>query len=154
MIEYKTGNILDDPSDAIVIPVNCVGIMGAGLAKQAKLRWPKMYEEYREACREKLVRPGKVWIWLDGPKLVMCFPTKRHFNDPSRLGDIEIGIEAMHKWVSDVLDLEDDPGSIAVPPLGCGLGGLAWSDVKPLLEAFAERVADVKVVVYEPRGRS
>ena len=151
MIEYKSdGDILNDPSDAIVIPVNCVGVMGAGLALAAAKKWPHTEYIYKRACELRELYEGKViYTWPERKRtpVVVLFPTKRHWRNPSRLEDVESGLADL----ANRLNRKDGVTSISIPALGCGLGGLRWSDVKPLIEAFAERVPEVRVVVYEPR---
>jgi O-acetyl-ADP-ribose deacetylase (regulator of RNase III) len=131
-----TGSILDAQADAIVIPTNCHGVMGAGLALAAAQRWPEIARGYGSACRREPLTIGNLWGgWTHefDQRYIVCLPTKRHWRDPSRLDDVRAGLSALRaladgrRW-----------GSVAVPALGCGLGGLSWSDVRPLVvEAFA-----------------
>lgn len=139
-------NIFDSGCDALVNPVNCVGVMGAGLAAQFKERYPDAYSIYRRDCFNKLVRLGEMHIvWTQG-KHIIHFPTKYHWRDKSKLEDIEAGLEDLTNRLP-----ESNITSIAVPALGCGLGGLKWGDVRPLIEAAAERVPEVKFLIYPPK---
>lgn len=149
----QTGDILDDPSDAIVIPTNTVGVMGKGLALSAAKKWPGLEIGNKDSCEAGDVQPGGHWVWHeydDDSLLIFCVPTKRHWRDKSRIEDVAASLESV---AQRILNWRGNPiRSIAIPPLGCGLGGLRWTDVRPLIEAFAERVPEVKVTVYEPQG--
>ena len=148
-MEFTTGDILRADVEALVNTVNCVGFMGRGIAAQFKRVFPENFRSYEGACRRKEVVPGRMFVFSTGqltnPRYIINFPTKRHWRGKSRLEDIELGLVALVKEVQ-----ERKIGSIAVPPLGCGLGGLDWSEVRPRIErAFAD-VPDVRVVVFEP----
>jgi len=151
MIRSGQGNLLTADVDALVNTVNCVGFMGKGIALQFKQAFPENFKAYEFACHHEQVQPGKMFIHDNGrmfkPRYIINFPTKRHWRGKSKLEDIASGLEAL---VKDVRRLEIE--SIAVPPLGCGLGGLDWRDVKPLIEnAFASLPA-VEVLLFEPKG--
>ena len=142
------GNILDADVDAVVNPVNCVGVMGKGLALQFKTRYPKMFEQYAIACKQGWVKPGTMNTHVvsgDGPRWVINFPTKDHWKSPSKIGYISIGIIGLIRTIHEL-----DITSVAIPPLGCGLGGLSWSDVEPLIRQVAEALPDVKVLIFHP----
>ena len=151
MIEYKHGDILRENAEALVNTVNCVGVMGRGIALQFKKAFPENFKAYANACKEKEVRPGKMFMFDTGhmfnPRYIINFPTKRHWRGKSRMSDIESGLQAL-------ADAAREYGiqSIAVPPLGCGLGGLNWSEVKDRIETYLKPLKDVRVVVFEPRG--
>ncbi len=151
MIEFKSGDILKEPVEAIVNTVNCVGVMGRGIALQFKNIYPQNFKEYAAACKRKEVQPGQMFIVkvsnLTNPKFVINFPTKRHWKGHSRIEDIESGLEALVKEVKEL-----EIRSIAIPPLGCGLGGLNWSEVKPKIEKAMANLENVQVVVFEPAG--
>ncbi|MCD0451181.1 macro domain-containing protein [Actinocorallia sp. API 0066] len=129
MITEKSGNLLLDDADALVNTVNTVGVMGKGLALQFKRAYPDNFEAYRAACARGSVVPGKIFSTrlVDG-RWILNFPTKRHWRERSRLADIESGLVALAK-VIDELGLR----SVAIPPLGCGNGGLEWSVVRALI---------------------
>lgn len=146
-IKYKQGNILNDTSHAIVIPVNTLGIAGAGLAKQWAIRYPQQHKFYADACRDKK-NPFKVGTILPvrtSDRVFICFPTKIAPQRRSDLSWIEDGLYALKRYVST-----RQIKSIAIPALGCGLGGLLWEEVKPLIESHFGKLA-VRVNVYPPR---
>lgn len=151
MIELTSGDILKDDSDAIVNTVNCVGIMGRGIALQFKNAWPENFKAYKAACDREEVQPGRMFIYdteqLAAPRYIVNFPTKRHWKGKSRMQDIDAGLEAL---VRDVARL--GIRSIAIPPLGSGLGGLKWDEVRPRIEAAMQALPDVRVRLYEPKG--
>ncbi len=151
MIELTSGDILKDDSDAIVNTVNCVGIMGRGIALQFKNAWPENFKAYKAACDREEVQPGRMFIYdteqLAAPRYIVNFPTKRHWKGKSRMQDIDAGLEAL---VRDVARL--GIRSIAIPPLGSGLGGLEWDEVRPRIEAAMQALPDVRVRIYEPRA--
>lgn len=151
MIEFTSGDILKDDSEAIVNTVNCVGVMGRGIALQFKNAWPENFEAYVEACRRKEVQPGRMFVFdtqqLGFPRYIINFPTKRHWRGKSRIEDIESGLQAL---VDEVLSRGIQ--SVAVPPLGAGLGGLEWDAVRPRIEAALQALPGVRVRVYEPKG--
>jgi O-acetyl-ADP-ribose deacetylase (regulator of RNase III) len=137
--------------DAIVNTVNCVGVMGKGIALQFKKKWPDNFKLYAEACKSGLVKPGLMFVYdaglLASPKFIINFPTKDHWRGSSR-------IEFIHDGLIDLIAQikAHQITSIAIPPLGCGNGGLDWRDVKPLIEqAFAE-MPEVEVKLFEPTG--
>ncbi|GAB4587633.1 macro domain-containing protein [Nocardia sp. IFM 10818] len=150
MIREEHGDLLRAEADALVNPVNTVGVMGKGLALQFKRAYPEMFRAYERAAKSGQVRVGEMFAWEtgvpDGPRFIVNFPTKRHWRSASRLSDIEAGLADMVA-VIEKLGIR----SIAVPPLGCGLGGLDWGEVAPLIERALGPVADtVDVLVYPP----
>jgi O-acetyl-ADP-ribose deacetylase (regulator of RNase III) len=149
MLESCSGNLLEADVEALVNTVNCVGVMGKGLVLQFKQAFPENFEEYRRACQSGEVEPGQMFIvptgQLTNPRYIINFPTKRHWKNPSRIEDIETGLLALIETVKQL-----GIRSIAVPPLGCGNGGLAWSRVAPLIEAAFAQVPDVRVLIFEP----
>jgi len=151
MIEYTSGDILKDNADALVNTVNCVGVMGRGIALQFKKAFPKNFKEYEEACKQGIVQPGRMFVHETGkmmsPRYIINFPAKRHWRGKSKIEDIEAGLKALVETVR-----EHDIRSIAVPPLGSGLGGLEWEQVRDLIEKAMGPLADVRVIVYEPTG--
>ena len=151
MIEFTTGDILRADAEAMVNTVNCVGIMGRGVALQFKNAFPANFKAYEAACAREEVRPGKMFVFetrdLTGPKFIINFPTKRHWRGKSRMEDIESGLKALVEEVRN-----RGIRSIAVPPLGSGLGGLNWADVRPRIEAALCGVNDLHVIVFEPNS--
>lgn len=153
MIERTKGNILKVDAEALVNTVNCVGYMGKGIALQFKQAFPDNFKAYEKACDKGQVKPGRMFVHETGnifnPRYIINFPTKRHWRGKSRLEDIRLGLIALIEEVKRLRIC-----SVAVPPLGCGLGGLNWKTVRPMIEhAFAE-LPDVRVLLYEPLGTS
>lgn len=151
MIYELTGDILAADVEAIVNPVNCVGIMGAGLALQIRDRFRANFAAYAKACRRGDMIPGRVMVYDRGvgmaPRWVVNFPTKRHWRDPSRIEDIEAGLADLVRAIRD-----RGIGSIAVPALGAGLGGLDWDQVKPRIVSALMPLDGVAVWIFGPRG--
>lgn len=150
MILNTRGNILQCRAEAVVNTVNCVGVMGRGLAAQCKRAYPANFRAYQAACNRRDVVPGRMFVFetghLDNPRFIVNFPTKRHWREPSRLEDIQTGLVALIEEVR-----QRDIKSIAIPALGCGLGGLDWKEVKPLVErAFWTHCHEVLAYVFEP----
>ncbi len=151
MIKLKRGNLLDEKTEALVNTVNCVGVMGKGVALQFKRAFPGNFKQYQKACKNNEIEPGRMFTVatdsLLNPRYIINFPTKRHWRQPSQLNDIKTGLAAL---VEEVQRL--GIRSISIPPLGCGNGGLDWAEVKPLiLEAF-KPLPNVEVIVFEPAG--
>ncbi len=150
MIKYKRGNLLEAEAEALVNTVNCVGIMGKGIALQFKLAFPENFRAYLKACRKGNMKLGKVLVvpteHLTNPRYIINFPTKNHWKSKSRLEDIQTGLLSL---VAEVHRLGIH--SIAVPSLGCGNGGLEWSQVKPLIEEAFSTLPDVEAYVFEPQ---
>lgn len=151
MIEYKTGDILREDVEALVNTVNCVGVMGRGIALQFRKAFPGNFTAYATACERQDVVPGKMFVYetrqLTNPRFIINFPTKRHWRGKSRIEDIEDGLVALIEEIR-IRNIR----SIAIPPLGSGLGGLAWSDVRPRIAAALEKVPEIQVVIFEPGG--
>lgn len=151
MLHLTNGDILQANAEALVNTVNCVGVMGRGIALQFKKAFPENFKVYEAACSRSEVRPGRMLTFdtglLTGPRYVINFPTKRHWKGKSRIEDIDSGLEALVREVQ-----ERGIKSIAVPPLGCGLGGLDWSDVRPRIVKAFEALPFVEVFVFNPAG--
>ena len=134
MITYKTGNILAEAAEALVNTVNCVGIMGRGIALQFKRAFPDNFKAYAARCKRDQMRPGRVFVFETGqilpPRYIINFPTKRHWRGKSRIEDIESGLESLTREIRS-----RGIRSIAIPPLGSGLGGLHWPSVRARMEA-------------------
>jgi O-acetyl-ADP-ribose deacetylase (regulator of RNase III) len=151
MIEFTRGNLLEAPAEALVNTVNCIGYMGKGIALQFKQAFPANFKIYEAACHAGDMVPGKMLIHDNGglvnPRYIVNFPTKRHWKGKSRIEDVESGLKTL---VEDVQRL--GIRSIAVPPLGCGLGGLEWRVVRPMIEQAFASLPDVQVLLFEPAG--
>ena len=149
MIEYRNGNLFEVETEAIVNTVNCVGIMGRGIALQFKKRFPENFKFYETACKNQEVLPGRMLVFRTGnmvnPKFIINFPTKRHWRGNSRIEDIESGLAALREVI-----VQNNITSVAIPPLGCGLGGLNWNVVKAKIEAALQDLPDVMIYVFEP----
>jgi O-acetyl-ADP-ribose deacetylase (regulator of RNase III) len=151
VIAFTTGDILAADAEALVNTVNCVGIMGRGVALQFKNAFPANFKAYEAACARNEVQPGKMFVFetreLTGPRYIINFPTKRHWRGKSRMEDIDSGLTALvgeirHRGIR----------SIAIPPLGSGLGGLNWSQVRPRIEHALRGINDLRVIVFEPNS--
>lgn len=140
MLIYRRTSLLEAPSQTLVNTVNCVGVMGKGLAKAFKQREPKMFEVYKKICAEKRLEPGKLWLWKSSGNWILNFPTKIHWRNPSRLEWVEAGLQ---KFVLGYK--EHGINEISFPRLGCGNGGLDWDDVRPLMENY---LRDLPIRVY------
>lgn len=153
MIEYKTGDILQEDAEALVNTVNCVGIMGRGIALQFKNAYPANFKEYAAACKKGKVQPGQMFVFdtqrLLNPRYIINFPTKRHWRGKSRIEDIQAGLKDLGNIIR-----KHGIRSIALPPLGSGLGGLEWQEVRPLIESAMRLLADVHIIIYEPGGHA
>jgi O-acetyl-ADP-ribose deacetylase (regulator of RNase III) len=151
VIEGTRGDLLISDAEALVNTVNCVGVMGKGVALQFKKAFPENFKAYETACRREEVTPGRMFVFETGqmfhPRYIINFPTKRHWRGKSRYEDIESGLRALVREVR-----QRQIRSIAIPPSGSGLGGLRWSWVKAMIEAAFEEMPDVRVKLYEPRG--
>lgn len=149
-IELRNGDIFKADAEAIVNTVNCVGIMGRGIALQFKKAYPGNFREYEAACKAGEVQPGRMFVHETGkftPRFIVNFPTKRHWKGKSRIEDIETGLLALAGEIK-----ARAIKSVAIPPLGAGLGGLDWDDVRPRIEAALRDLPDVQVIIFEPNG--
>jgi len=157
MVEFREGSVLDSDAQTLVNTVNCAGVMGKGVALEFKKCFPDMYEEYAAKCGRGEVRPGMPYLFkphdeqldLFTPRRrpwVLNFPTKRHWRARSKLEDIVEGLRYLEQHYA-----EWGIQSLAVPPLGCGNGRLAWEEVGPILDRYFSRF-DIPVTVYVPKG--
>lgn len=150
MIEYTSGDLLKDEAEALVNTVNCVGVMGRGIALQFKKAWPKNFAAYQAACEREEIQPGRMFVFetglLTSPRYIINFPTKRHWRGKSRIEDIEEGLSAL----AEIIRIRNIR-SVALPPLGSGLGGLLWSDVRARIERVFGNLPEIQVRVYEPK---
>lgn len=151
MIEFKTGDIFSEDAEALVNTVNCVGVMGRGVALQFKRAYPKNFKAYAECCKRNELRPGQMFVFdtgeLTNPRYIINFPTKRHWKGKSRIEDIESGLGALVKEIES-----HGIRSIALPPLGSGLGGLPWPDVQAVMQSVLKPLEGVRIVIFEPGG--
>jgi O-acetyl-ADP-ribose deacetylase (regulator of RNase III) len=151
MFKITRGNLLKADVEALVNTVNCVGVMGKGIALQFKQAFRDNFQAYASACREGKVKPGCMFTFptsrMINPKYIINFPTKRHWKEKSKLEYIEQGLNAL---VAEVRRLGIK--TIAIPPLGCGYGGLRWPEVRNLIETAFDQLPDVQLLLFEPKG--
>jgi O-acetyl-ADP-ribose deacetylase (regulator of RNase III) len=148
MITYVTGNLMESPAVALVNTVNTVGVMGKGIALQFKKAFPHNFAVYREACKNGELTIGKILAVIDrdlllGEKLILNFPTKTDWRLPSEYEYIERGLVALRDYV-----INHQVKSLAIPPLGCGNGGLDWQKVKPMIADAMEGI-ELPIWIYE-----
>lgn len=152
-ITFKRGDLFSEPAEALVNTVNCVGVMGKGVALEFKKRWPANFKAYKKLCEGKELAPGRMFIFdtkelfaSEGPRYLVNFPTKAHWRSKSQISYIEDGLSALREEI-----VMHGIKSIAIPPLGCGNGGLDWADVKPLILAKLSELEGVEIVVFPPK---
>lgn len=151
MIEYTQGDILQADAEALVNTVNCVGVMGRGIALHFKNAYPANFKAYAAACKRGDVQPGRMFVYDTeqlAPRWIINFPTKQHWRAKSRIENIQAGMDDLVNEIR-VRGIS----SVAIPPLGSGLGGLAWRDVRPVIESALVDLPDVRAIVYEPGER-
>jgi len=142
MITTHHGSIFDSTADVLVCPVNCVGVMGKGLALEFRWRYPEAGKYYLSLCRRKFIIPGAA-LWLGSG--VVCVATKDNWRNSSEIRWVTTGLECLFKMI-DAHKIE----SIAIPQLGCGCGGLDWKDVEPLIhQHLGDLPVNVEVWIYE-----
>jgi O-acetyl-ADP-ribose deacetylase (regulator of RNase III) len=139
------GDMFSCGAQTLVNPINCHGAMGAGLAAKFAGRYPAMLADYQDRCRRRQVRPGVPYLWHHGTDRVVCFPTKDHWRAPSQLQWVDAGLQTLAMNV-----VAWNVTSLALPALGCGLGGLPFDDVRALVERYLSP-AGVPVLLYAPR---
>lgn len=146
MIEYVTGNIFESQAECLVNTVNCEGYMGKGIAYQFKLRYPENNRDYVRACKSGELHIGTIHYYMEDGKWIVNFPTKDKWREKSRMSFVEVGLDRLIEFIVD-----RKLTSIAIPPLGCGNGGLDWNEVKQLIESKLDLVKEnCQIVVYEP----
>ena len=151
-IKFKNGDMFSEHVEALVNTVNCVGVMGKGVALEFKKRWPENYKKYKSICAKKGLRPGQIFIFDNGsmfdsddPRYLINFPTKDHWKAKSKISYVEEGLDALALEVKS-LGIK----TIAMPPLGCGNGGLKWDEVKPLIISKLGHLENIDIIVFEP----
>ena len=149
MLRYAKGNLLEADAHALVNAVNTEGVMGKGIALMFKEAFPENFKQYRAACKAGQVEIGRMFVTerheLIGPKWIINFPTKKHWRQPSKLDWIVEGLADLRRTIE-----ERSIRSIAIPPLGCGNGGLDWRHVRHEIEASLGSLSTVDFLVYEP----
>ncbi len=158
MIKEATGNLFEAKTETLVNAVNCVGVMGKGIALQFKQKFPAEYfKAYKLACQNGELAIGKVRVFdlctlaharvsASSPRFIINFPTKRHWREASRIENIESGLQSLVEAVERY-----EIKSIAMPALGCGLGGLDWNEVKPLIENAFVNLPNIEVLLFLPK---
>lgn len=151
MLEFVKGDFFDFDADIRVNTVNCVGVMGTGVALAFKNKYPEMFKEYVRQCKEKEIAPGKPSVWKQGDMFskgieIINFPTKNHWRNPSKYEYIENGLI----WLSSYLENKEGL-TITLPALGCGHGGLDWERVKGLILKYLEGTSN-RILVFEPEA--
>jgi O-acetyl-ADP-ribose deacetylase (regulator of RNase III) len=140
MLIYRQTDLLESKAQTLVNPVNCVGVMGKGLAKEFRDREPEMFAGYKSLCEKKLLVPGQLWLWHGATSLILNFSTKQHWRNPSKLEWIEAGLEEFARRYQELGITE-----ISFPRLGCGHGRLQWDDVRPLME---KHLGNLPIQIY------
>ncbi len=131
MLTIVDANLFDSPAECLTNPVNTAGVLGKGLALQFKQRFPALEAPYRAACRSGALSTQRPWLWYSGSQHVLCFATKTHWKQPSRLEYIEAGLQHIRQHESELPFT-----TLSLPLLGCGLGGLSPDQVIPLIERY------------------
>ena len=142
MIHYVKGNIFDSPAQTIVNAVNTVGVMGKGLARAFRQRYPDMFRVYAKICERHLLAPGKLMIFCESDHWLLLFPTKEDWRDPSKMEYIESGLKKFADTYA-----QKGITSIAFPKLGCGNGKLNWDEVRPLMEKYLNQLP-IDIYIY------
>lgn len=149
LIKYVSGNILGADTEALVNPVNTVGVMGKGLALQFKKAFPDNYRFYKRACDKNEVLIGRMFVYqrnsLINPRYIISFPTKKHWKEKSEISYVQDGL----RYLVNVI-CENIIKSIALPALGCGLGGLEWENVQKIINESLSGWSDVDILIFEP----
>ena len=149
MIAYTKGDIFRQNAEALVNPVNCVGIMGKGLALKFKIAYPSNFNQYLTACRNAAISPSRPLVHTrpagSTPRYIINLATKRHWRDSSILSDLDKAIKALARTIALY-----QISSIAIPAIGSGLGGLNWEEVKPLIDRYLSDIPSTKVTVLNP----
>lgn len=144
---FIKGNLLDSDAHALVNTVNTVGVMGKGIALQFKEAFPINFNVYIKSCKEKWLVPGKLLVVHEGEKIIINFPTKTEWNKKSQYEYIESGLIELVSVIQ-----HEKIKSIAIPPLGCGNGGLQWDKVKSLITKYLADLNDIDIFIYEPNN--
>ncbi len=149
MITFTKGNLLETRAEALVNTVNTVGVMGKGIALMFKERFPENFRLYSAACKAGQVQTGKMFVTevneLDGPRLIVNFPTKQHWRAPSQITWVIEGLQDLRRFL-----IEKQVKSVAIPPLGAGNGGLEWANVREQIKIALHDLPNVEIVVFEP----
>lgn len=146
MFDFTVGNILEATTECLVNTVNCEGYMGKGIAYQFKLKFPENNREYVKACKTKSLKIGTLHYFWEQEKLIVNFPTKNKWREKSEIDYIRVGLSELVNLI-----ILSKIKSIAIPPLGCGNGGLNWADIKPVIIEYLTPVSEsIEILIYEP----
>ena len=150
MLEITSGDILKSNAHCLVNTVNCEGFMGKGIAYQFKKTFPNNNEDYIKACQTGKLRIGTLHFFQEDNKLIINFPTKDRWREKSKINYIQLGMKELSKLI-----IEKDIKSIAIPPLGCGNGGLKWSDVENIITTEMYPLSkEREIYIYSPNALS
>ena len=143
MLTYRRTSLFESSAQTLVNTVNCVGVMGKGIAREFKDREPDMFSAYKRVCDQKLLAPGKLWLWRGTDFWTLNFPTKMHWRSPSKLEWVEAGLD---KFVNsyEAAGIRE----ISFPRLGCGNGGLEWDEVRPMMERYLSRLP-IQIYIHD-----
>lgn len=145
-LNYVTGNMFDADVDIRINTINCVGVMGKGVALQFKNRYPTMFRDYKEECRRGKITTGKLYVWKSGISVhIINFPTKNDWRKKSEYRFIDEGLIALRGYLRT-----QGPVNVAMPPLGCGNGGLSWDQVKRMITKHLSGLEAI-IYVFEPK---
>jgi len=144
MIKKIKGNIFNTNCQTLVNTVNCIGVMGRGMALECKLRFPEMFIKYKDSCDKKLFKPGYLQIYKNSKPWILNFPTKIHWKDPSKIEYLEEGLK---KFQDEYLN--KNISSIAFPLLGASLGGLSEELVYETMTKYLEPLNNIDIEIYE-----
>jgi O-acetyl-ADP-ribose deacetylase (regulator of RNase III) len=145
MIEFTKGDIFADDAEALVNPVNCFGVMGKGLALEFKKRFPKNFKAYELCCELRYLNSGGIFTYVENGRMIINVATKYHWKYPSSIQSVSLCLREIRLSIN-----LNEIKSIAIPALGCGLGGLSWAEVKPLIEERLGEIENCRITVYEP----
>lgn len=151
-LRFTTGNMFESLGEAIVNTVNCVGVMGKGVALEFKRRWPENYRAYKRVCDTGALRPGKIFVFENqdmfdpqGRRFLVNFPTKDHWREGARMEFIDHGLDDFVSWMQRLRIR-----SVVMPPLGCGNGGLDWRKVREVIQEKLSQLTETDIIVFEP----
>lgn len=148
MIEIVTGNMFDIDADVLINTVNCVGVMGCGVALEFRRRYPKMFSKYRRLCNMNKIMPGTMWVWkTEDEKLVVNFPTKKHWRNSSQYSYVENGLRELRELLSGY----NNGSVVAIPALGCGHGGLDWDLVLTMIKKELANLDHLNIHIFQPQ---
>ena len=146
------GNLFETGASVIVNPVNTVGVMGKGLALEFLRRYPENFRHYAAACARKRLKPGGILVFgpqTRAPRYIANLATKDHWRNPSKLEYVERGMADLALWLSQNVALKQ-VDSIAIPALGCGLGGLEWNEVLPVIRTALDGIDGLRAIIIPP----